>query len=340
MEINIEKFLYRILLGYYYIIINDDTYKITYPDLKLKYKAELLYEKTIEENKYDKAWLTPEEISIYLQYNNIWDKSKEEELKKNNKILEDLKIDLYTNYINEKKRKTIKNSIKNLNSIILQQHTQKTSMNHLGIEEQALSTKNEFIIMNTIYYNDKLYFNNPDIDANDSLYLQQFINEIVANTIDATKLRKIAKSDLWRSYATCSNLIMNFLDINDDYRHLIGLHKMYDNVRQHPECPSEDIIQDDDALDGWFLYQNRKAEKEKKKNSILDKVGDKNKNKDEIFLVTNDISEAREIFSVNDEKGQQQISEMIAASKQKDTKWQDLNFVQQDIKKEISSKRK
>jgi uncharacterized Fe-S cluster-containing protein len=133
---------------------------------------------------------------------------------------------------------------------------------------------------------------------------------------------------------------MNFLDINDDYRHLIGLHKMYDNARQHQESPSEDIIKDDDALDGWFLHQNRKAEKEKKKNAILGKVGDKNKNKDEIFLITNDAKESQEIFSVNDDKGKQQIQEMIAASQQKETKWQDLNFVKENVKQEISSRRK
>jgi hypothetical protein len=213
-------------------------------------------------------------------------------------------------------------------------------MNHLGIEEQALSIKNEFIIMNTIYLDDKLYFDNPEKETHDSLYLQKFIHEIVINTIDATKLRLVVKSDLWRSYSNCANLIMNFLDINDDYRHLIGLHKMYDNARQHQESPSEDIIKDDDALDGWFLHQNRKAEKEKKKNAILGKVGDKNKNKDEIFLITNDAKESQEIFSVNDDKGKQQIQEMIAASQQKETKWQDLNFVKENVKQEISSRRK
>lgn len=340
MENDIEKILYRILLGYYYIVISNITYKIIYPSLDVKYKAQLLYEQTIEENKYDKAWLTPEEISLYLQHNNIWNNSKQNELEKNNKTLEDLKIDLYLNYINDKKKKSIKNSIKNLNIAINNQYAQKMSMNHLGIEEQALSIKNEFIIMHTIYYNDQLYFDNPDSELNDSLYLQKFIHEIVVNTIDAAKLRTVVRSDLWRSYATCSNLNMNFLDINDDYRHLIGLHKMYDNARQHPEAPSEDIIKDDDALDGWFLYQNRKAEKEKKKNTILDKLGDKNKNKDEIFLITNDLKEAQEIFDINDDKGKQQIQEIISTSKQKDTKWSDLNFVQQDIKKEINSRRK
>ena len=340
MEIDVEKILYRILLGYYYIVIHNITYKIIYPSLDIKYKAQLLYEKIIEDNKYDKAWLTPAEISIYLDHNNIWNKTKEEELENNNKILEDLKIDLYLNYINEKKKKNIKNSTKTLNKLINQQYTQKTSMNHLGIEEQALSIKNEFIIMNTIYLDDKLYFDNPEKETHDSLYLQKFIHEIVINTIDATKLRLVVKSDLWRSYSNCANLIMNFLDINDDYRHLIGLHKMYDNARQHQESPSEDIIKDDDALDGWFLHQNRKAEKEKKKNAILGKVGDKNKNKDEIFLITNDAKESQEIFSVNDDKGKQQIQEMIAASQQKETKWQDLNFVKENVKQEISSRRK
>ena len=28
------------------------------------------------------------------------------------------------------------------------------------------------------------------------------------------------------------------------------------------ECPSEEVIEDDDALDGWFIEQRRKNERE------------------------------------------------------------------------------
>jgi hypothetical protein len=334
----IDIFLYRILLGYYYIYVDDIKYKIIYPTPQIKYESEILYNSIVEENKYDKRWLTPDEISLYLKQNNIWNNDKEENLKNMQKLLEDVKIDLYINFLNEKKKKTLKQNIKSIHKNMDELLTTKKTMNHLGIEDHATSIKNEFVIMNTIYFNDKLYFDDPYKDSYSSQELNIFVYEIVKNAMDVKMLRQIAKSETWRSYASTTNLKRDFLDVNDDYKYLIGLHNMYENVKQHPECPSEDIIDDDDALDGWLLYQNRKAQKEKKKNSIMDKVVGGAKNAGEVFLMTTDQNESKEIFDINDDKTKQNINTLrqIAADN-KNVKWQDLPFVQQDLKAQVSN---
>jgi hypothetical protein len=336
----IEKLLYRILLGYYYIIIDNNKYKIIYPTLQLKYEAQLLYDEIIDNNKYDKRLLTSEEIEKYLKLHGFWNKSKDEEFEKAKKILEDLKVDLYLNYTNEKKRVSVKSKIKAINKSLDDLYNLKNSMSHLSIENHAMSIKNEYIIMNTIYLNDKLYFTNYDENKCESRILQNFIREIVENTIEPSTLRQIAKSDVWRSYSNICDLKADF-NVNDDYRHLIGLHKMFDNVKQHPECPSEDIINDDDALDGWFIYQHQKAEKEKKKNSILDKVGGNTKKAGEVFVVTDDITERNDIYDLNDLNTRQNIKELIAIGKQHpDAKipWQDLSFVQRELRQKVQEK--
>ena len=38
---------------------------------------------------------------------------------------------------------------------------------------------------------------------------------------------------------------------------------MYDNVYESHERPNDKIIEDDDCLDGWFIVQRRKHEKDK-----------------------------------------------------------------------------
>lgn len=338
---NLDKILYRILLGYYYISIDDQEYKIIYPSLDIKYRAEMLYDKIIEDNKFDKRLLTEKEISVYLKINNIWKPSDQEALDKCKKLIDDTKIDLFINYTNEKNRNTLKKQLSQTNEELNKLFINKNSMNYLGINDHATSVKNEFIIMNTIYdNNDKLVFNNPYKDSHEYQRLQKFIREIVENALDISMLRVLVKSDVWRSFVGCVNLVKQPNEVNDDYRYLVGLHKMYDSVRQHPECPSEDIINDDDALDGWFLFNSRKAEKEKKKNAILNKVRGNSKDAGEVFIVTDDIKEKQEIYDLNDAKGRSNIKEMLAiANKEPDNKdysvkWNELPFVQRDLRQQ------
>lgn len=332
---NEEKLLYRILLGYYYIYIDNTQYKIIYPDLKIKYEAELLYEKIIEDNKFEKIYLNENEIKLYLQTNGIWISTDDKKLQDCEKFLEDCKVDLYLNYYNSKNKTQIQKNIKKATKDLETLHSKKNSFNYLTIQDHAISAKNEFMLMNSIYYNDKLVFDYKNYDTFEYHKLQLFIREILDSSIKPHNLRNLIKSDIWKSYAVASNLEKDILYINDDYRHLINLHKMYDNVKQHPECPNQEIIDDDDALDGWFIYQNRKAEKEKKKSAILDKFGNNIKNAGEVFLMTGDAHEKKDIYDLNDMTTKHNIKELMHTAQNLNDKkidWQELPFVQRELK--------
>jgi hypothetical protein len=338
--VNNEKLLYRILLGYYYIYIDNKKYKIVYPNAHIKYQAEYLYDTIIEDNKYDKTWLTQKEIDLYLTINKIWLPSDNDKITQLNEIIENTKIELYINFVNENKRKSVKKQINQLNSNLESLYQKKNSLNYLSIIEQATTIKNEFLIMNSIYDdNDNLIFTNPYQDSYNHQDLQIFIKEIINSSININDLRLLARSDLWKSYISSMNLEKKFLEINDDYRHLINIHRMYENAKQHPEAPSEQIIDDDDALDGWFIYQNRKIEKEKKKNNILDKVGGNVKNAGEIFYISHDPNERKEILSLNSAQDKKNLEEMIKIHKEgKDVQWKDLSFVRQNVQKQALEK--
>ena len=337
---NNEKLLYRILLGYYYIYVDNTKYKIVYPNAHIKYQAEYLYDTIIEDNKYDKTWLTQKEIDLYLAVNKIWLPADNDKITTLNEIIENTKIELYINFVNENKRKSIKKQIHQLNSDLELLYQKKNSLNYLSIIEQAITIKNEFLIMNSIYDdNDNLIFTNPYQDSYNHQDLQIFIKEIINSSININDLRLLARSDLWKSYISSMNLEKKFLEINDDYRHLINIHRMYENAKQHPEAPSEQIIDDDDALDGWFIYQNRKIEKEKKKNNILDKVGGNVKNAGEIFYISHDPNERKEILSLNSVQDKKNLEEMIKIHQEgKEVQWKDLSFVKQNIQRQAMEK--
>jgi hypothetical protein len=332
--INIDKLLYRILLGYYFISLNDTKYKIVYPSIELKYEAEILYDSIIDDNKYDKSWMTEEEINFELAKNEIWTKEDNDILEITKKSIDSTKIELYLNFGISSKRNKIKKSIKAMNRQINELYSKKNSLNYLSIKEHALTIKNEFLIMNSIYtLNNKLYFDNPKNENYETKELHYFIKEILDNSIDIIMLKSIARSEIWKSYINSNTQLENSINLNDDYRYLLSIHKMYENAKQHPESPTEEIINDDDALDGWFLFQNKKAEKEKKKNATLDKLGNKLKESDHVFIVGQDQQEIAEVYSLNDDKEREIARQVIDATYKSPTltDWKDIPFVKQQL---------
>ena len=109
---------------------------------------------------------------------------------------------------------------------------------------------------------------------------------------------------------------------------------LYDNVYESMECPSEEIINDDDCLDGWFIEQRRKHENEKKQqkvNNLLDKA--KAKNAGEVFLIASNNEDIDTINSLNTNRSNQVKQERMNLLNQKGTVNSDLEFrdVQQDL---------
>ena len=80
---------------------------------------------------------------------------------------------------------------------------------------------------------------------------------------------------------------------------------MYDNIYESMECPSDDVISDDDAIDGWFIIQREKRDKQQKEAGLESMLSDKTKNADEIMLMTNprDKENIESIYSMNDAQG-------------------------------------
>ena len=51
---------------------------------------------------------------------------------------------------------------------------------------------------------------------------------------------------------------------------------MYDNIQESLDYPSEDVVEDDDMLDGWLIIQKQKRDKER----AVSELENTTKNKD------------------------------------------------------------
>jgi hypothetical protein len=330
----IDNYLSRILSGCFIFNYNNNQYKLIYPDIDLKYRAELYSEDEYNKNKYN-DWISEDQITNFLMIIGLWHPSNNQQLENLDKQLEDLKVELYNNFLNSSKIKNIKKSISNCRKIqvdLLQKKHYLDNYTHKGYVSQL---KNQFLLIESLYNsNNNKVFQYPDIDYNE---LNNFSSIITSNQIDISVFRTIARNEKWKNYwsANKDNIFgKSVIDWTDEQRTLVIFTKMYDSAYENPDCPPESVINDDDTFDGWLILQRRNSEKQKEKNraeKLLEgkKIGDAK----EVFLVANSKEEAQNIYNLNDPTSRHIIKERnkIILHSNKDIKESDLPDVQRDL---------
>lgn len=339
---DIETLLYRVLSGYYFITIDSIQYKIINPSLVIKQQAQDLYNSVLDEYKFDaQNWLSEIHIKHLQNINSIWGNTEEEELKSLYKTLDQLKIQLYLKFSHEKQKKLNKQNIKTTQSRINELLIKKSTFSNMTLKSHAEGIRNEYLIMHMVYDNkgQRIFDHNNN---NNYELLEKLISAVATHTIDVTNLRILARSDAWKNLwdAAKDNIFGKpGLDWTDEQKAVVNLSKMYDSIKEHPECPSDEIIADDDALDGWILHNKEKTLKEKKKNQLMDKLDNKYKNAGEVFVMTDSAEEAKDIYSLNDEATMLKIKELqTIAGADGNIEWSKLPSVKREIQEQQRAK--
>ena len=98
------------------------------------------------------------------------------------------------------------------------------------------------------------------------------------------------------------------------------------------DCPSDSVINDDDMLDGWFIIQNKKQDKERAESELESRVSnDKISNSEEVFVFAETQQDVDAINSVNSYQAQMVKKERMEVLQQKGEA-QDLDFRDQRLK--------
>jgi hypothetical protein len=341
-----DLLLYRIITGLHFIEFHNYKYIVKPATGTIHYKANILYSQTIQDNMYS-GWLMLADTEYVLIENNLWTSNNNTILSNLDKKLETLKIDLYENYMITNKRKDFKKQIGFTNKHKQKLLDIKHSLDSTTLEHYAARIKNEFVIINTLYdqNNKKVFLNKKHTQSE---LLNGIMSALSHSMPSISDIKKLARSEVWRSYwgASLASKTPVFKSIvsewTDEQRALINLSRMYDSIRDHSESPSEDIINDDDALDGWMLVQKRKADKEKSKNKVDGMLSNKVKNSSEVFIMADSKETEKEIFGLNDAVGAMKLNNKFNYIKQKGSEVADgeLPDVRMDINNKLNESRK
>ncbi len=288
----------RLISGKVYVTVNGARYFTIPPSPDILYQANELYYTVIEQNRFSE-WLNKKDVGRLLSHHNIWNDESESNLPIIEKRIEDLKVELYESLTRSTEDK---DEIRHTLNAVQQKQTEMLMRKHMydymTTEGFAESVKGRFILSRCLFNEDGSSFDD------DSFKLQKIMAEVERARVTVEEFREVARSDPWRSYWGCEKERV-FKMMGEEQRTLILFSKMYDGAYEHPECPTDAVINDDDMFDGWMIVQRREREKDKVNKTLAGsaKFDKKHPNANEIFITAKSKQHANEIYSYNDIEG-------------------------------------
>lgn len=293
-----EFLLYKIRSGYYKINLGGFTIKIVPPTIEDILESCEVYDKSYYESLNEDI-MTQEECLNWMFDTELWTYEEDEKIKKTEKEAENLKVNVFKNFSNSKLRESARLYLKAAEKALKDLFDKKHVYHANTCEGIAELDKALFLLERCSYIGgERLDFNM--IDQNDLL------SKYYSSILKEKESREIARTEPWKSIwilreSNTFNLFNNNgRELSIDQKNLLVWSRMYDNIQESMDCPSDKVIEDDDALDGWFIEQRRKNEREKAVGVIEDSMqNDKIKNSHEILVFADNNTDAQTIHEMN-----------------------------------------
>jgi len=311
--------------------------KIIAPNLEQCLQAAAIYSKSFDELK-SQGVMTEKEIMGWMRSEGLWHKQDDEDVKKLRDKVDQLKVDIYNNRYDKKEVRKLKKLLQIAKQLLGKKNETRSSYFTNSCEGLSGLEKTTYLIQQITYKDNHLYdFEEYSINDVVSFWQEFNLNEPV--------IRELARTDPWstiwssRDVSSCPLFIQEGdRDLTLTQKNLVIWSKLYDNIQEHMEAPPEEVVNDDDMLDGWFIIQNRKREKDKKEKDVDSTLG-ANAGKDEVFVMARpeDKEKVKSIKDMNMEEASYIHDERLAYIKSTDGAVDRIKLpdVQRDLSKKM-----
>ena len=304
---------------------------MTPPSAEEKSFADFLSYEAYEDSLMD-GILTQDEMIQWITDLGWWSKEDEENIETYKDNLDNMKIDYCNNFYHQESKKYIKSTIEKVEEKLRDLVKRKNVFFDKTCDYvQQYCFTSYLLEKNAILRDGSLAIDSFDLSVLFNAYTSELIS--VQNSI-----RKTAKSNEWRSIWHTGKNHHVFSNppssLTDEQISLISWSQYYDNINQSMDRPSDEIIQDDLALDGWSLKQARKRKEEDKERNAQSIGSDKIQRAGEIILPARNKKEVEEILSLNNAEGKRRLKELSNDLKSGSKTESELTSVRKNIQME------
>jgi len=324
-----EFFVSKIRTGKVRISISGDSLFVLPPTIDDNYQINLAYNNSYNES-LEEGLITEREMEEWMREKEIWtieDDLKEKELVTD---LEKYRLDAYSNRHDKTLVKTMRNNVMRAKAMSEILHRKKTQHIENTCEGLSLIAKAERFIELCTFSSD----NSPyDFRKHSIAQVHQAYNDQLCTE---KQVRELARSDPWKSIWTMKEISPLFIngdrDMSVDQKNLVIWSRIYDNVQESIDCPPHDVIDDDLLLDGWFIFQRKKREKDLADRDFDSMTkNEKIKGADEIYIMANSREHAKQIHDMNSDHAKKVKSERGKVVREKGKAYQH-DFPDQKLK--------
>jgi len=317
--------------------------RIAKPTRLDQYEACEVYVEVYEESQYSSY--SEDELMAFLLERGLWDEKREKLIEGIPKDIEKLKVGLFQMSLKESEREKVRKSLgaarKKLGELSLQRH----AYDHLSCSGAAQIAKSRYLIGKSLFTSSGVpFFPGDDFWDQPSTLLDNVMTWLAANRLDDGEIRELARNDPWRSIWLAQKVEGSLfgvaaVDHTDEQRALLTWSTIYENAYQHSDCPSDQVIDDDDMFDGWMIVQRRKREEEQKNTTADSMLNRKIGDSQEVYLIANNSEEAKKIHDLNDEHGQKILKQRRdALAKQGTVREMDMPDTKQRYRMAVAAK--
>lgn len=303
-----ELYVARICAGQVRLRLPYCTLLLKKPTAEQVYLAQEVYHNAVIDAK-EQELFTETTLIDWLLESEQWDDERENMLRKLPKEIEDFKVALYKATFKSNEKATIRKALEIAKEKYQSLNEQRHTWDYLTINGSASLCRSKYVIACSLFHpNGKPAFDcDPDTFwEQQTNLLEQAIGCWYQNRLNENEMRELARTEPWRSIWALRNNEKSLFGIpvieyTEEQRGVVGWSQMFDSIYEHPERPSDDIITDDDALDGWMIEQRRLHQKKMNAadgESLI--KNDKIKNSEEVYLIADTAKDAAKIDDMND----------------------------------------
>jgi hypothetical protein len=293
----------RLLSGIIIFRLNKDYVQIKPAKVEDKAFADFYAQEVYEDALLDGCY-TQKDIENLLVKNGWWDEDQQKKMEELEKNLEQMKLDYFTNFFKEEQKKYIKRAIERQIKKLNKLHNKK----YLFFDKTCEYVRD--FANTSVLISRCAFLSNGDL-AIDKINAHRLVNFAIDQALPEDKIRNTSKGTAWRmiwNAKEVSNLFdQKGGDLTNEQISAIGWSRFYDSVYESMDKPSDEIIADNLALDGWSISQDRKRKEEEKKQEGEKLVNDKMQNAGELLIPVSSDKEKEQVLALNDKHGKSVI---------------------------------
>ncbi len=298
-----ELLVARIVSGTVRLELGGSTYVLGRPKKDSLYVAQQQHAGALYE-AHLAGLFTEEELHDFLLDEGLWDEDSEKFLADLPGQIDKLKLALFRAVFRANERKTIRKALKAAREKLSWLLGRRHAYDHLSCQGAACGARAWYLLASSLYdHRGRRVFKLSRFWDEPCGLLQEAASELSRARLAEAEFRELARSEPWRSVWACRNAEHSLFGVSPDsyseeQRSLAAYSSLYDSVLQHPECPPDEVIADDDCLDGWLVEQREKRKSGTPAGELVD--NEKIRNSQEVYLVAETPDDAERVMALND----------------------------------------